>query len=54
MKSWFVCTVPQEHNRHNHDAVKQLAEKHRELKITTTPIKGMIDNLSKACKVAMQ
>ena len=44
------CTT-KEHSGHNHDAVKQLAKKHREeLKNATTPIKGMIDNLSKACK----
>ena len=44
------CTT-KEHSGHNHDAVKQLAEKHREeLKTATTPIKGMIDTLSEACE----
>ena len=44
------CTT-KEHSGHNHDAVKQLAEKHREeLKTATTPIKGMIDALSEACE----
>ena len=44
----LYCTT-KEHSGHHHDAVKQLAEKHRqELKTATAPIKGMIDNLSKA------
>ena len=44
------CTT-KEHSGYHHDAVKQLAEKHREeLKTATTPIKEITDNLSKACK----
>ena len=46
----LYCTT-KEHSEHNHDAVKQLAEKHREeLKTVTTPIKEITDNLSEACK----
>ena len=46
----LYCTT-KEHSGHNHDAVKQLAEKHREeLKTVTTPIKEITDGLSKACR----
>lgn len=45
------CTTTEEHSGHVHDAVKQLAGKHREeLKTVTTPIQGTIDDLSKACE----
>ena len=47
----LYCTTTKEHSGHVHDAVKQLAGKHREeLNAITTPIKGTIDNLSNACE----
>ena len=47
----LYCTTTKQHSGHVHDAVKQLAGKHRqELSTITTPIKGTIDSLSNACE----
>lgn len=44
-----MCCTTNEHSGHHHDGVELLAEKHREeLKMATTPIKEVIDKLSKA------
>ena len=45
----LYCTL-KEHNSHNHDAIKMIADKHRnQLKDTTAPVEKMIKDLSKAC-----
>ncbi|XP_065892071.1 E3 ubiquitin-protein ligase TRIM45-like [Dysidea avara] len=44
----MYCTI-KKHNGHNHDSMKNMASKHRsQLKKVTTPIEGMIQDLSGA------
>ena len=46
----LYCTT-KEHSGHHHDAVKQLAKKHRrELRTATAPIKPITNNITKACE----